>query len=502
MDEAKNETVQQAREVQELKKLPLRQRLIRIREKELAALVEQWERDGRSGNKPKSLPTSICASLIIKEIPFVLFDKEENTKIAMYLKDEGIYTQNYATIKRVLSWLELTLNNNRADEVIYHIKNRIGVKKKTQAAHLIPVGNGVYNRLTGQLEPFSPNYVFTTKVSTNYVQNAASPVIDGWNVDSWLKSIACNDEEIETLLWQVLNDSLNGNYTRKKATFLVGEGNNGKGTFQDLIKHLVGEDNVAYLKIDQFEEKFSTSVLVGKTVVIGDDVPVGVYVDDSSTFKSVVSGDSVLVEYKNKQPYSTNFQCTVIQSTNGMPRFKDKTTGNLRRILIVPFDADFNGQVENRLIKDEYIKNTAVLEYVLAKAIKMDFTNFIIPKASQAKMESFMADNDPVYDFKVSVFDEWLKLHNLKYIPQAFVYEAYQDFCDRNNYKSLSDRKFRQQFTKYLSSDWLDGQDRKLTNDMHVKPLVDLAAREKINFTVQRDKTYRSYMNNKLKAVN
>ena len=39
-----------------------------------------------------------------------------------------------------------------------------------------------------------------------------------------------------------------------------------------------------------------------------------------------------------------------------MPRFKDKTDAVFKRIVIVPFDADFKGSNENRKIKDEYIK--------------------------------------------------------------------------------------------------------------------------------------------------
>ncbi|UBH17371.1 DUF5906 domain-containing protein [Macrococcus armenti] len=420
----------------------------------------------------------------------------------MYLETDGIYTQNYGIIKKHLSWLEPSLNNNRADEVIYHIRNRAKIREKTQQPHLIPVGNGIYNRNTGILEPFNSDYIFTAKVSTNYVENAPKPIIDSWDVDEWIREIACYDDEIETLLWQVVNDSLNGNYTRKKAIFLVGEGNNSKGTYQDFIKYIVGGENVAYLKVDEFEKQFRTSVLFGKTVCIGDDVPVGVYIDDSSTFKSVVSGDPVLVEFKRKQPYSTNFYCTVIQSTNGMPRFKDKTHGNLRRILIVPFNADFNGSVENRDIKDKYIKDKSVLEYALFKAIKMDFANFIIPKASQEKMQSFMADNDPVYDFKIAVFDEWLKLRKIKYLPQEFVYLAYENYCDKNHYKPLSERKFKQQFVKYLDSDWIDGQDRKLTAEVHRQIIHTLAQHEGITFNAKSDKTYRSYQNNTIKVAN
>src|SRR5699024_5110592 len=289
----------------------------------------------------------------------------------------------------------------------------------------------VFNLKTKTLEPFSPEYVFTTKISTPYIENPVNPVIDGWDVENWLNSIACEDSEIETLLWQVINDSLNGNYSRKKTIFLIGGGNNGKGTFQELVTNLIGFRNVATLKVNEFDEDFKLSELEGKTVVIGDDVPAGVYIDDSSNFNSVVTGDRVLVNVKNKPMYSTVFKCGVIQSTNGMPKFRNKTDGTIRRLVIVPFNANFNGGKENFKIKDKYIRDEKVLQYVLHKAINMDFETFDIPEASRKELEVFKQDNDPVLDFKMSVFDEW----NIKKVPKRIVYEFYKKFCNENGYK-------------------------------------------------------------------
>src|SRR5699024_7983881 len=189
----------------------------------------------------------------------------------------------------------------------------------------ISVQNGVFNLKTKQLEPFTPDYVFTTKIETSYKENPINPIINGWDVETWLQSIASNDSEIVHLLWQVINDALNGNYSRKKAIFLVGDGNNGKGTFQELITNLIGMKNIATLKVNQFEERFQLASLEGKTAVIGDDVPANVYIDDSSNFNSVVTGDVVQVEIKNKQPYNARYRCCVIQSTNGMPKFRNKS---------------------------------------------------------------------------------------------------------------------------------------------------------------------------------
>src|SRR5690625_3252777 len=461
----------------------LKKTLHNRRLEEIRKMEHEWELTGRKGRMPSVLGTLQCAKILVEYICFILFDLEENTRIAMYQPQEGIYTRNVTIIKRVISWLEPKLNSSKAEEVIYHLSNRAEVKEPTVSRYLIPVANGIYNLKTKQLEPFTSKYVFTTKISTPYFELSNNPVINGWDVESWLDSIACNDKEIKNLLWQVINDSLNGNYSRKKAIFLVGDGNNGKGTFQELITNLIGMENIATLKVNQFEERFQLGILEGKTAVIGDDVPANVYIDDSSNFNSVVTGDVVQVELKNKQPYSARFRCSVIQSTNGMPKFRNKTQGTIRRVLIVPFKADFNGTKENFKIKDEYIKDEKVLQYVLYKAINMNFERFSEPAASKQELEIFKQDNDPVLDFKYSVFDEW----KIQEVPKNIVYEMYKRFCHDNGFKPLSNRQFHHQFKSYLGSNWVDGQKRFRYNELlsHVGD-IDEMWRSCANEEIQR----------------
>lgn len=455
--------------VKDASSIDLQQVLQERRFAELESMQEEWEFNGKKGRKPTSLSPVRCAMILPEYISFVLFDFEENTRLAMYQASEGIYTRNVSLIKRMISWLEPQLNSSRAEDVIYHLTNKADIKEKTESRYLIPVQNGVFNLKTKQLEPFSPDYVFTTKISTAYMENPSLPIIDGWNVEAWLSSIACGDQEITNLLWQVMNDSLNGNYTRKKAIFLVGDGNNGKGTFQELIVNLIGSQNIASLKVNEFDERFKLSALEGKTAAIGDDVPVNVYIDDSSNFNSVVTGDRVQVEFKNKPLYTTTYKCSVIQSTNGMPKFRNKTNGTIRRIIIVPFGADFNGSAENFKIKDEYIRDPEVLQYVLRKAIHMDFERFDVPAASERELEVFQQDNDPILDFKLNIFDEW----DIKEVPKYVVYGFYKNFCESNGYKHVADRQFHKQLKVHLGAKWEDSQKRFQYEEL-MKALGDL----------------------------
>ncbi|MFJ7952196.1 phage/plasmid primase, P4 family [Lysinibacillus sp. NPDC096418] len=460
---------------------------------ELERAITIWEEAGGKGKKPSAISPIRCAIVLQEYISFVLFDLEENTRLAMYQPSEGTYANNTTLIKRVISWLEPSFNEAKANEVIYHLTNQAQVRERTASRFLIPVKNGVFNLKTNTLGPFNANYVFTSKIATSYIENPVNPTMDGWDVESWLDSIACGDTEIVNLLWQVINDSLNGNYTRKKSIFLLGEGNNGKGTFQELITNLIGVQNIATLKVNEFDERFKLSLLEGKTAVIGDDVPANVYIDDSSNFNSVVTGDRVIVEQKNKPIYSTVFRCSVIQSTNGMPKFKNKTTGTIRRIVIVPFNANFNGKVENFKIKDEYIKDEKVLQYVLHKAINMDFEKFDIPAVSEIELEEFKQDNDPIMDFKINVFDEW----KLNEVPKTIVYEMYKRFCNENGYKYISDRKFHKQFKMQLTDEWADGLKRFDWTELNKIGDLDYMG---IGFP-DKSKPQKTYKNEKLKVV-
>lgn len=417
---------------------------------ELANLRANWEVGGEKGKEPTILPPKFVANILQEYVKFVLFDLDESTRLSMYVASEGIYSSNTTYIKRVISWLEPGLNDAKASDVIYHITNDAEVKPRTESRFLIAVNNGVFNLKTKELMPFSCDYVFTSKIATNYNPAAHNISIDGWDVESWLDSIACGDKEISTLLWQVINEALNGNYTRKKSIFLLGEGNNGKGTFQDLLINLIGFKNVASLKVNEFDERFKLSLLEGKTVVIGDDVQAGVKIDDSSNFNSVVTGDSVQVEQKNKPMYNTVYRCAVIQSTNGMPTFKNKTTGTLRRLIIVPFNADFNGEQENFAIKETYIKTKEVLEYVLYKAINLDFERFSVPGAAEQQLKEFEIDNNNIYEF----YTYYMKDNEIKTFPKFYLHNLFAKFAKNNNYDFVPIRKFFKELAKITGNEW------------------------------------------------
>ncbi|WP_140988003.1 phage/plasmid primase, P4 family [Apilactobacillus micheneri] len=402
----------------------------------------------------KRLPYLQGAEIMLKHFHFVRFSMNENERIAVYVDDSnnslyGLYTQNYDYIKRLINAMYPIYNIKGINEVLNKIEMLVtNVKHPERTKYLIPVGNGVFNLKTKRLDPYTPNYVFSSKVSTNYNNKYQDdkniPKIGNWNLDNWLQDLSKDEtgninNQLVKLLWQVIADSLNGNYTRRKAILLNSEhGSSGKGTFQSLITNLVGESNVATLKVNEFSDRFSMARLVGKSVCIGDDNPNG-YIKDSSNFNSVITGDVINVEYKGKDSFTAQLTPTVIQSFNGLPHFSNKG-GTYRRMLIVPFKQHYQGNTDNWKIKDVYLKRKDVLEYTLFKALNeySDFEKFDMPDVSNNALNEFEKENDPIKEF---VDDEFIKWDVPKITTQA-LYKAYTRYCKDNGYSSSSKGRF------------------------------------------------------------
>lgn len=275
----------------------------------------------------------------------------------------------------------------------------------------------------------------------------------------------------------------------------MGDGSNGKGTYQQLLYNLIGPQNIATLKINQFSERFKLALLVEKVAVIGDDVGAGIYIDDSSEFNSVVTNETILIEVKNRMPYSARMYVTVIQSTNEMPKIRNKSNGTYRRLLIVPFNASFEGAKDDWRIKEEYINRKEVLEYVLHKAVNMDFERFIVPDVSKKLLEEYKQENDPLVDFRETVF----KPLGINKIPFYMVYSQYKEFCNENNFKPLSKIKFSKQFTYLLGDSWINKKAKYSVNEIEkIKALGDFFNYEE---PPEKGTSYKSLVRNDLKLI-
>lgn len=408
----------------------------------LFTIGEQWRVENtkidKDGNeKVPVMNFNIISSMLKKHIPMKLTGETEDTSIIYsYNFSEEIYTGQEAYINRAIAKLEFRFDPRKYTQVYKFLKTQLPFLPRLESKNLIAVNNGVFNNKGKQLEIFNPDYFITSKLATKYNKNAINNYLairdTYFDVDKWFLSIANSDEEIVKLLWEIINEAINPNHTREKMAILYGEGNNGKGTFQAMLTNLIGIENISTLTPHDFSGEFKLEMLQGKVCNIGDDIS-NKYLDDVSNLMSIVTGDPVAVNRKGKSVITARFKLLNIFSANKLPKVRNKSQGAYRRLLIVPFNADFNGQVQDRRIKEEYLKNKIVLEYILYKALHLDFEKFSSTSATDRMLEEYKEDNDYLYSF----VKDWYvhrKLPEVERVPLPLVKIAFNNYLVENYY--------------------------------------------------------------------
>lgn len=383
-------------------------------------------------------------------------NRDNNTLLAVYVDDPdakqyGTYTSDVQHMYALMERLAPTFRKTDMQDTLDKIERSVITVEINSNKHLFIVKNGIYDQKNDQLLPFTPNLVYLTKIPIEYQSNPINPIItaaDGyqWDVDTWLSELTEHDIDICTLIWQVIADSLQPHRSRHKSIWFYSEkGNNGKGTIGQLIKNLIGEGNYASLSVADFKHEFLKETLLGVAANISDENDVDIFIDSVKDYKASITGDDININRKYEKPLRIQFFGTNIQMLNGLPKTKDRSDSFYRRLIIVPFLKSFTNNGERKYIKNDYIYRKEVLEYVLFKALKIDFDEYIVPEESAILMESYKEKNNPALEF----WNEFKEDFVWDLLPTQFLYDLFLKWSNINNPngKVMSKRSFTDALT-------------------------------------------------------
>ena len=411
---------------------------------------------------PKSLNPYQIGELVlaIYNIVYVKTDgilsKRDGGILAIYQEDgvnAGLYVEDKAFIENIIYSFNVDASTANIKQTYCYILNNAPMVAETRDQNIIAVNNGIYLFDKKKLIDFSPEYVFLSKIKYDYHDNVMSPIFtneDGsiWDFDSWMDSLS-PDKDVVRTLWELISAVLRPNVPFKKLVLLYNaEGNSGKGTLFSILENLLGD---AYLNasLDELGQKFKLENLPFVNVILSHETRVGAYIDDLANVKALVTHDTISIDRKYKTSISYRFRGIYTAAINELPSVSDKSDSWYRRLLIIPMTNCFTGR-ENKDIKEVYLKDRETLEYILYKALNMDFYEFSIPKASEELMKKYKLYNDVTRTF----LDEMLpKLTWQTFIPNQFLFDLYKSWYEKNvpNGKALGRNKFYDQVNNIIS---------------------------------------------------
>ncbi len=380
--------------------------------------------------------SKVYQSLMLKIPPILVYEDD------WYKYDGKAWrpTRRKAYSKDAMQVLPLAFRTARlAGNLLNHVEANnqlkeeqlLGAVKMDQGAVWINVNNGVL-RVTSadvQLHPHNPDYLFTGCLPSSWVPNVESDTFQ-----EALKNILHGPKDIALLQWfagYCLYPDC-----KQHEVFLIcyGPGGTGKSTLAEGIVAAFDDDVlVRKLSLNQIcssgPGSYSLPTLERAMINLGTELDT-VEVDESGTFKQLISGESIVARSIYGKPFTMKSTCKHWFLSNVMPRFKHGTDAELRRARFLSFAK--KPSVLDRQLKDKLIlQKDAILAWAVY-GLQAILDGIEAPHGGTEStniMRRFQTSNDPVQCF-VSEMCEFGPYEETK----DAVMEAFGQYLDANQF--------------------------------------------------------------------
>lgn len=373
------------------------------------------------------------AEQLIEDFHFCVIDnvvQAYHERRRCYVSDVEIHKAMISTYVRNLSAQKMT---SIYAHICQKVRENIDAEKKHSESRYIPFDNGILDSVSGNVLPYSADFVFVRKIPHAYRADAYDAT-----GDKFLDEITCGDKTLRSLLEEMMGYCLLRDSRYRKAFILTGEKRNGKSTYLTMLQYMLGIDNLATMDMDAFSERFAAAELYGRLANIGDDIN-DEFLGNTAILKKLVSGEMIQAERKGRDPFRFVPYAKQIFSANDTPKMRDKTGAMLDRIVFVPFNAYFPAEKADVTLIDK-LKAESNLEYMLRLAVEglhrlLERGYFLTPEPSQVESKKYEIYNSPVAEW----FEEisWADINGQKV---ADVYAKYKTFALESGLNAVSRR--------------------------------------------------------------
>lgn len=210
----------------------------------------------------------------------------------------------------------------------------------------IPLINGVLDLKTKNLYPYDENAIFLSPIRTEYIPKEQVAEEDKQTIHKFISDISLQNQERMDRLAQIAGYTLLSDNRFQKSFFLLGEGANGKSTFQNAITSMLGQAAVLSFSFNELKNNFFAATTFGKRAGLVEEVSGNYF--ESDVFKRITGQSMITADRKHKDPISFVPCMKIIISVNQLPRVNDVFEGYYRRLGVVRFPAHFS-LAENNL---------------------------------------------------------------------------------------------------------------------------------------------------------
>jgi putative DNA primase/helicase len=299
--------------------------------------------------------------------------------------------------------------------------------------------NGTLNLRDGSFYEAKRSDYISKQLGANYESDADCP---RWK--KFLNEIFDGNKELIRFMQKIVGYSLTGDVSEQKMFIFYGFGKNGKTVFINIISALFGDyaESASFKTFDadkQSENTNDLAMLNGRRFVSMIESAADKKLNEPLV-KLTTGGDRISCRFLHKEYFHYVPQFKLFLATNHKPVITQTDFGIWRRIVLIPFNQNFEGREEDRLEETLKSELPGILNWAL-EGLKMWQAERLkpLPTAVTSATDKYKEESDTV--------KQWLDFQTIQ-IPQGAIkssaaYTNYKDWSVENGYYPLGQKNFK-----------------------------------------------------------
>lgn len=256
------------------------------------------------------------------------------------------------------------------------------------------------------------------------------------------------DENSRKVLAEYVGYIFTNGLKLEKVAILYGSGANGKSVFFDIIKALIGRDNIctyslqSLTKVDSYERANLSNKLLNYATEINGKL-------EASVFKQLASGEPVEARQIYGSPFIMENYAKLMFNCNELPKEVENTDAFFRRFIIFPFTQSIPKQEQDPELSAKIVHQelSGVFNWMLDGLRRLlRQKRFSESGQIDEQVKNFRRESDSVAMF----LDEEAYRPDLDhFVLLKALYQEYKAYCNDNGYSPCSAKTLSKRLKAY-----------------------------------------------------
>ncbi len=343
--------------------------------------------------------------------------------------------------------MKKTRSNNSKKAMVKELEHLVAVSPNELDADkfLVNVQNGVLNLKDFSVTEHKTDFLMTRMLGTSMPETFKKP--EKWL--AFLDQIFSGDKELIRYIQKALGYSLSGDTSEQCAFFLYGTGRNGKSTFLEVVRKIMG-DYATNIQPESIMVKASTNTansdiarLKGARLVTSVEPNEGMRLNEG-LLKQLTGDDMITARKLYGDEFEFQPEFKLWMATNHKPTIRGTDLGIWRRIHIIPFSVTIPECAVDKNLSQKLMQELPDILAWIADGYKLWKSEGLRkPKVIAEAVEEYRNEMDVISAFLAS--DYVVQGGEVK--AQA-LYAVYCQWADECNEYKMPSRKFSLEMTK------------------------------------------------------